>query len=325
MCVYVLIVCSVLRRALGLSETHSLIGTYTAVNAGVFTSVLWLDGEKVDSYSNRSTVSAPRRNWMREGSGRYLWMSVKRLNMLQWDRGRTDILNRDEELNISEVVSSPTRKCALSPQELLHPRQWNRDRAVTADTRDYLEQACVADLLNSLGFEAKESPLTSPSATAVFAKRSNDTTTVILTCLVSGFRCRDTKVEMFRDEDILTEEDGLFSSGIWPNGDWTCQLRKSLDISNSTTASYSCEAHFQNQTKRVKWDGVIWNNAEPRREDNMRHHYWMPALFAVFFVLILGGSYRCANRQQKDRAPQYDADAETQLRSMKISQRDMKE
>ncbi|KAG5847789.1 hypothetical protein ANANG_G00129940, partial [Anguilla anguilla] len=83
------------------SVSHSFLGTYTAVNTDEFTCVLWLDGEAVDSYSSNGTDSVPRRNWMCEGRGRSLWKSVKRLNMVQWDRGRTDILKNDTGLNMS--------------------------------------------------------------------------------------------------------------------------------------------------------------------------------------------------------------------------------
>ncbi|KAG5847787.1 hypothetical protein ANANG_G00129920, partial [Anguilla anguilla] len=83
------------------SVSHSLLGTYTAVNTDEFTCVLWLDGEGVDSYSSNGMDRVPNRKWMREGRGRSLWKSVKLRNMAQWDRGRTDILKNDTGLNMS--------------------------------------------------------------------------------------------------------------------------------------------------------------------------------------------------------------------------------
>uniref|UniRef100_A0A0E9XWG2 Uncharacterized protein n=1 Tax=Anguilla anguilla TaxID=7936 RepID=A0A0E9XWG2_ANGAN len=47
-------------------------------------------------------------------------------------------------------------------------------------------------LLDSLSFEAEESQETAEPTTAVFAKRSLNPGKVILTCLVSGFHCRNT-------------------------------------------------------------------------------------------------------------------------------------
>ncbi|KAJ8271123.1 hypothetical protein GJAV_G00123000 [Gymnothorax javanicus] len=229
----------------GFSETHSLIGTYTAVNAAEFTAVLWLDGEEVDSYSSSGPVRAPRRNWMREGDGRYLWMSVKHHNMLQWDRGRTDILKSDRRLNTSgaallqgrfgcEIERSPDSdirvkgtfaQYGLNGQDFLSfnlirhkwessaesavpiKREWNRDQDIILDTTEYIENTCVIQLLESLSFNAKENEMKSSPMVAVFAKRSCNTTEVTLTCLVTGFRCRNTTVEVYRDEDILTEEE----------------------------------------------------------------------------------------------------------------------
>ncbi|KAG5847794.1 hypothetical protein ANANG_G00129990, partial [Anguilla anguilla] len=279
-----------------------LLGTYTAVNSDEFTCVLWLDGEAVDSYSSNGTDSVPRRNWMREGRGRSLWKSVKLCNMKHWDRGRTDILKNYTGLNMSgaavlqgrfgcEIERNPDSGVRLmtafaqyrwNGEDFLSfslsrlqweasagsavpmKRKWNRDRDITMETNNYIEHTCVIHLLDSLSFEAEESQETAQPTAAVFAKRSLNPGKVILTCLVSGFHCSDTTVEVYQDDDIITEEDGLLSSGIRPNGDGTCQLRKSLDISNSTEASYSCEVQFRSLKRLVKWDGKIWDQAEPK-------------------------------------------------------------
>ncbi|XP_035277566.1 major histocompatibility complex class I-related gene protein-like isoform X2 [Anguilla anguilla] len=313
------------------SVSHSLLGTYTAVNSDEFTCVLWLDGEAVDSYSSNGTDSVPRRNWMRERRGRSLWKSVKRRNMEHWNRGRTDILKNYTGLNMSgaavlqgrlgcEIERNPdsgvsrTRTFAQygwNGEDFLSfnlsrlqweasagsavpiTRKWNRDQDITMETKNYIDYICVHHLLRSLSFEAEESQETAEPTTAVFAKRSLNPGKVILTCLVSGFHCRDTTVEVYQDDDIITEEDGLLSSGIRPNGDGTCQLRKSLDISNSTEASYSCEVPFGSLKRLVKWDGKIWDRAAPRQGYNTRRHYWwlIIPLFG-FFILILGVIYR---------------------------------
>ncbi|KAG5847790.1 hypothetical protein ANANG_G00129950 [Anguilla anguilla] len=174
-------------------------------------------------------------------------------------------------------------------------RKWNRDRDITMETKKYIEHTCMIHLLDSLSFEAKESQKTVQPTAAVFTKRSLNPGKVILTCLVSGFHCSNTTVEVYQDDDIITEEDGLLSSGIRPNGDGTCQLRKSLDISNSTEASYSCEVLFGSLKQLVKWDGKIWDRAEPKQDYDMRHHYWflmaslvlVIALSLVFLIWIL--------------------------------------
>ncbi|KAJ8271120.1 hypothetical protein GJAV_G00122970 [Gymnothorax javanicus] len=338
----------------GFSETHSLIGTYTAVNGDEFTAVLWLDGEEVDSYSSSGSVRPPRRNWMREGHGRYLWTAVKNVNMLHWDRGRTDILKNDKRLNTSGAavlqgrfgceierssdsdirVTGTFAQYGLNGEDFLSfshewessaesavpiKREWNRDQDIILDTTEYIENTCVIQLLDSLSFNAKEIEIKSSPMVAVFAKRSSNSTKVTLTCLVTGFRSRNTTVEVYQDEDILTEEDGLSSSGIRPNGDGTRQLRMSLDISTSTTASYSCEAHFGSQRKFAKWDGVIWNMPESGQDYNMRHHHWILAVSLVFFICLLGAVYRCAYRQQKLQIPPHDVDVEAQVRSNEIT------
>ncbi|XP_035277569.1 zinc-alpha-2-glycoprotein-like isoform X3 [Anguilla anguilla] len=313
------------------SVSHSLLGTYTAVNSDEFTCVLWLDGEAVDSYSSNGTDSVPRRNWMRERRGRSLWKSVKRRNMEHWNRGRTDILKNYTGLNMSgaavlqgrfgcEIERNPDSGKSLTRtfaqygwngEDFLSfnlsrlqwvasagsavpmKRKWNRDQGIMKETKKYLEDICVMHLKDILSFKAKESKETPEPTAAVFAKRSLNPGKVILTCLVSGFHCRDMTVEVYRDDDIVTEEDSLLSSGIRPNGDGTCQLRKSLDISNSTEASYSCEVLFGSLKQLVKWDGKIWDRAAPRQGYNTRRHYWwlIIPLFG-FFILILGVIYR---------------------------------
>ncbi|KAJ8271118.1 hypothetical protein GJAV_G00122950 [Gymnothorax javanicus] len=347
---FILLLYIVLHPSTGLSETHSLIGTYTAVNGDEFTAVLWLDGEEVDSYSSSGPVRVPRRNWMSEGISRYLWMSVKHHNMLQWDRGRTDILRSDRRLYTSgaavlqgrfgcEIQRSPDSdirvtgtfaQYGLNGEDFLSfslirhkwessaepavpiTREWNRDPKIIQDTEEYIESICLNQLKEVLSFDAMEIPTNSSPMVAVFAKRSSNTTKVTLTCLVTGFRSRNTTVEVYRDEDILTEEDGLSSSGIRPNGDGTRQLRMSLDISTRTSASYSCEAHFGSQRKFAKWDGVIWNMPKSRQDSNMRRHHWILAVPLVFFICLLAAVYRCAYRQQRLRILLHDVDVEAQ-------------
>ncbi|XP_035277552.1 major histocompatibility complex class I-related gene protein-like [Anguilla anguilla] len=302
--------------------SHSLLGTYTAVNSDEFTCVLWLDGEAVDSYSSNGMDSVPRRNWMREGRGRSLWKSVKQRNMEHWNRGRTDILKEYTGLNMSGAAVLQGRfgcEIELNPDSVSRTRtfaqygwngedflsfnlsrlqweasagsavpmkrKWNRDQDITMETKKYMEDICVIDLLDSLSFEAEESQETAQPTTAVFAKRYWDPEKVILTCLVSGFHCRDMTVEVYRDDDIITEEDGLLSSWIRPNGDGTCQLRKSLDISNSIEASYSCEVQFRSLKQLVKWDGKIWDRAE-LKQNNETGHYYHQLLWDVLSFVI---------------------------------------
>ncbi|XP_035277571.1 major histocompatibility complex class I-related gene protein-like isoform X5 [Anguilla anguilla] len=282
--------------------------------------------------------SVPRRNWMREEPGRSLWKSVKRLNMEHWNRGRTDILKKYTGLNMSGAAVlqgrfgceiklnsdsvSRTRTFAQygwNGEDFLSfnlsrlqweasvgsavpiTRKWNGDQGIMKETKNYMEDICVIDLSDSLSFEAKESQETAEPTAAVFAKRFLNPGKVILTCLVSGFYCRDTTVEVYRDDDIITEEDGLLSSGIRPNGDGTCQLRKSLDISNSTEASYSCEVQFRNLKQLVKWDGTIWERATPKQDYDTGHQYWwlMVPLFG-FFILILAVIYRWCTTYRRE-------------------------
>ncbi|XP_035277589.1 major histocompatibility complex class I-related gene protein-like isoform X2 [Anguilla anguilla] len=330
------------------SVSHSLLGTcYTAVNTDEFTCVLWLDGKAVDSYSSNGMDSVPRRNWMREGRGHSLWKSVKRLNMEHWNRGRTDILKNDTGLNMSgaavlqgrfgcEIEGNPDSGVRLmrtfaqygwNGEDFLSfnlsrlqweasagsavpmKRKWNRDQGITVETMNYIDYICVRHLSDSLSFEAKESQETAQPTAAVFAKRSLNHGKVILTCLVSGFHCNNTTVEVYRDDDIITEEDGLLSSGIRPNGDGTCQLRKSLDISNSTEASYSCEVQFRSLKQLVKWDGTIWERAAPRQDYD---YYWffmtlvlaigLVPLFFVFMRLLRDRWRRQPNQRTEDLA-----------------------
>uniref|UniRef100_A0A0E9RZY1 Uncharacterized protein n=1 Tax=Anguilla anguilla TaxID=7936 RepID=A0A0E9RZY1_ANGAN len=58
----------------------------------------------------------------------------------------------------------------------------------------------------------------------------------------------------------------LLSSGIRPNGDGTCQLRKSLDISNSTEASYSCEVPFGSLKRRSNGMGKYGTKLNQTRQ-----------------------------------------------------------
>lgn len=77
----------------------------------------------------------------------------------------------------------------------------------------------------------------------IFSKKSTHADTRTLVCLATGFYPKDVAVNILKEGLPLDEVDGVWSSGVRPNGDEveTYQMRKTLEIKASDTSKYSCQ------------------------------------------------------------------------------------
>lgn len=85
-----------------------------------------------------------------------------------------------------------------------------------------------------------------PAAPTVYAitKKAKVKTNITLMCLVTGFYQKDIIVTIKRNESILTEKDGLISSGVVPNGDDTSQRSDHVEVLRSDPSVYYCEVIY---------------------------------------------------------------------------------
>uniref|UniRef100_A0A4W5MRA8 Ig-like domain-containing protein n=1 Tax=Hucho hucho TaxID=62062 RepID=A0A4W5MRA8_9TELE len=79
-----------------------------------------------------------------------------------------------------------------------------------------------------------------------------------LTCLITGYYPKSSPIEMnlFTDNILLTEMEGVHSSGVRPNEDHTYQLRKTVRINASESVVYRCDVNHESfpKPRHYTWD-----------------------------------------------------------------------
>uniref|UniRef100_A0A3B4GTY7 Ig-like domain-containing protein n=1 Tax=Pundamilia nyererei TaxID=303518 RepID=A0A3B4GTY7_9CICH len=254
----------------GLSKPVGLPGIHE------FTAMGLLDGRMIDYYDSENQTKVPKQEWMREhfpadywGKGtqsrriKQQWFKVNigilmermRQNdsasphVLQWMvrcEGETqpngalrfvhgmskynydgnDFLSFDDK---SRVWVAPVKEALPSKTK------WDNDQVLKEYTKGYLENECI-DWLSNFHFL-----LPAPPDVYVFAKKSRVETNLTVTCLATGFYSKNIIVRIRRNGRVLTEDDGLSSSGVLPNNDETFQRRDHVEILKSDLSKFSCE------------------------------------------------------------------------------------
>uniref|UniRef100_A0A672YSN7 Ig-like domain-containing protein n=1 Tax=Sphaeramia orbicularis TaxID=375764 RepID=A0A672YSN7_9TELE len=82
--------------------------------------------------------------------------------------------------------------------------------------------------------------LPEPPEVYVFANNARSKTNVVLNCMATGFYPPEIDIHIKRNSRILTEDDGVMSTGSRPNEDYTYQRRDSVVILRTDVAMYSC-------------------------------------------------------------------------------------
>ncbi|XP_045080620.1 uncharacterized protein LOC121580793 [Coregonus clupeaformis] len=103
---------------------------------------------------------------------------------------------------------------------------------------------------------------------------------VNLTCLITGSYPKSSPIEMnlFRDNILLTEMEGVHSSGVRPNEDHTYQLRKTVRINASESVVYRCDVNHKSFPKPRNYTWEV-----KKQEEEERSH----PLLAVVAVAVV--------------------------------------
>lgn len=115
--------------------------------------------------------------------------------------------------------------------------------------------------------------------------RSSSIATNFLTCLVTGFYSRDVNLWIKRNGRVLTEEDGLESSGVRPNGDNTFQRQDSVELPKSDSATYTCKV------------GHPGSNAYVAKSLNITVTKGGPSVMPVVVLIMCYACYVCYCRR----------------------------
>ncbi|XP_044190654.1 BOLA class I histocompatibility antigen, alpha chain BL3-6-like isoform X3 [Thunnus albacares] len=262
-----------------------------------FTAMGLLDSRMIDYYDSDLKKKIPKEPWMKERLPEDYWEkgTQSRLSKQQWFKVNIDILKKrmnqtDDDVHILQWMHGcegekrpdgsltfsrgvdmynydgrdflsfdDTNAVWVASTDIAVPtkRKWDGVQVLKEYTKGYLENECIDWLTKFMTYGQKQLQAASPPDVYVFATKTRIETNVKLTCLATGFFPKDIKLEIKRDNRVLTKEDGLETSGARPNEDDTYQRRDSVEILRSDVASYRCEVTHRATNVYVEkvWDG----------------------------------------------------------------------
>ncbi|TNN31158.1 H-2 class I histocompatibility antigen, L-D alpha chain [Liparis tanakae] len=118
----------------------------------------------------------------------------------------------------------------VAPAEAaLHAKgKWDGIQDLKNYIKRYLEYECIYRMWMFVKTQEtwlKQATQTNPPELFVFTRSSKVDAIVALSCLATGFFPKDTVLRIKRNQRVLTQKDGLVSTGARPNGDNTFQRR----------------------------------------------------------------------------------------------------
>ncbi|XP_076017910.1 BOLA class I histocompatibility antigen, alpha chain BL3-6-like isoform X2 [Genypterus blacodes] len=302
-----------------------------------FTAMGLLDNRMIDYYDSSTKVKVPKQDWMREKLDNDYWNkgTQSRQSKEQWFKVNINILkNRmrqnDTDLHVLQWrhgcvadVNGITKfqsgvdsysydgndflsfddehKDWVTGNEFAREtkRKWDDVKVLKEYTIGYLHRECVDWLNKFVVYGDNQMREASSPKVHVFAKEAKTGTTVVLTCLATGFYPKDITLWIKRDERIVTKDDGLVSSGVRPNNDETFQIRDEVEILKSDTAVYTCEVIHRASKMYVK---KTWDHKLPSSDGGIIGG----AVGGLLLLLLLGvgvGVYLLCKKKRQHLAP----------------------
>ncbi|XP_071386691.1 major histocompatibility complex class I-related gene protein-like [Centroberyx affinis] len=292
-----------------------------------FTAMGLLDDRMIDYYDSASQKKVPKQPWMEEKLGPEYWEkgTRSRQSKEQWFKVNIDILMKRMRQNDTdphilqwrvgcEVDRQPdgstkfrrgmnmysydgndflsfdddnSRWIAPDNYGKQTKEKWNEIQVLNDYTKGYLEKECVEWLKKFLQYGEKQLRNAPPPEMHVFAKQARTETNIILTCMATGFYPKDIIMNIRKDGRVLTELDGLRSTGVRPNEDNTHQIRMSVENLKTDRATYTCEVEHRASGMRgfKEWDHTVVDEPVPYIAGIIRGV--AICLLTILFVLLI--------------------------------------
>ncbi|XP_036070105.1 H-2 class I histocompatibility antigen, alpha chain-like isoform X2 [Oryzias melastigma] len=152
----------------------------------------------------------------------------------------------------------------------------------------YDMKECMDKIKTFLNYSTSElinASITEPPDVFMFATRAKEKTSIVLTCLATGFYPKNITMEIKRNGRVLTADDGLLSTGVRPNDDDTLQRRDHVEILRTDSANYTCRVI----NKKFGIDAEkTWDRQLPLNDDK-RGAIAVGVAVGVLFVFVLVG------------------------------------
>ncbi|KAF1382074.1 hypothetical protein PFLUV_G00160660 [Perca fluviatilis] len=259
-----------------------------------------LNGRMIDYFDSDNQKKVPKQAWMKERLPADYWDkgTQSRQSKQQWFKVNIDILKErmrqnDTDLHVLQWMHGCEGEMkdgemkfirgfnmygydgndflsfddangvwvALTAEAVQTKRKWDGVQVLKEYTKGYLENECIDWLGKFIDYGQKQLEDAIPKV-HLFAKNTTVEANILLTCLATGFLPKEITLHMKRNGRILTEADGVVSSGVRPNGDETFQRRDSVEILPSDVSNFTCEViHLASKvhlfTKKTKVEAKI--------------------------------------------------------------------
>uniref|UniRef100_A0A8D0ABG5 Ig-like domain-containing protein n=1 Tax=Sander lucioperca TaxID=283035 RepID=A0A8D0ABG5_SANLU len=244
-----------------------------------FTAMGLLNGRMIDYFDSDNQTKVPKQAWMTERLPADYWEkgTQSRQSKQQWFKVNIDILKTRMRQNDTDLhVLQWRHGCegemkdgemtflrgidmygydgndflsfddvngvwvASTDAAVPTKRKWDGVQVLKEYTKGYLENECINWLGKFVSYGQKQLEEAIPTV-HLFTRNTEVEENILLTCLATGFLPKDITLHMKMNGSILTEADGVVSSGVRPNGDDTFQRRDSVEILRSNVSTYTCE------------------------------------------------------------------------------------
>ncbi|XP_028454209.1 H-2 class I histocompatibility antigen, Q10 alpha chain isoform X3 [Perca flavescens] len=260
-----------------------------------FTAMGLLNGRMIDYFDSDNQKKVPKQDWMKERLPADYWDkgTQSRQSKQQWFKESINILKErmrqnDTDTHILQWMvgckgdmkdgvikfrhgmnmysydgnnflsfdNASGVWVAVTEAAVQTKRKWDEVQVLKEYTKGYLENECIDWLGKFINYGQKQLTEAIPPEVHLFKKNTKVEGKILLTCLATGFLPKEITLNMKINGSVLTEADGVVSSGVRPNGDETFQRRDSVEILRSDVCTFTCEVIHQASKLHVEEEWV---------------------------------------------------------------------
>ncbi|MED6260019.1 hypothetical protein ATANTOWER_029199 [Ataeniobius toweri] len=282
-----------------------------------FTAMGLLDSRMIDYFDSDYQEKVPKQDWMKKHLEKEYWekgtqsrkskqqwfkvnidILMKRMrqndtdtHILQWMHGCEGETNDDGSLKFVRGMDMYNYDgndflafddnhqiwvaAATAAKET--KRKWDEVQVLKEYTKGYLEKECMEWMNKFREFGQEQLKSASPPKVHLFTRKAKVEANTIWTCLATGFYPKDIIMQIKRNGRVLTQEDGVVTTGVRPNNDGTFQRKDHVEILKSDVSTYTCEVNHPASRLHV----------EEKWESTLNHGGNNPVIISVILLIIV--------------------------------------
>uniref|UniRef100_H2ZTH9 Ig-like domain-containing protein n=1 Tax=Latimeria chalumnae TaxID=7897 RepID=H2ZTH9_LATCH len=147
---------------------------------------------------------------------------------------------------------------AASQLAVVMKDNWNMNREDCRDTKYFLEETCIQWLKKYVKHQTCVCTVLVPPEVSIRARKSENSETLTLTCMATGFYPCDIEVNWIKNGDTRL---------VLPNEDRTFQIQKFIEIHAADTNTYSCQVEHSSLNMTLTY--AVPQTVDPRNTTRM--------------------------------------------------------